>query len=133
MITTVSALDSTEYGLPKREMARFITSWKQTKVQSDTKLQNYAVAKAHGAPIAMIPCDWTSIMNAVKLKYGEGLAEDVLAAQSCFGMMRPESLAQVASLAEEQTQDDMKPEAQRQYGTSFGSKRRHVSTLPVPS
>ena len=51
-------------GLPhKREFARVVTSWKTAKVMAETKLQTDAVAKAHGLPVTLLPCDWTSILT----------------------------------------------------------------------
>ena len=54
-------------GLPhKREFARIVTAWKTAKVMAETKLQTDAVAKAHGVPVTLLPCDWTSIMTEFK-------------------------------------------------------------------
>ena len=51
-------------GLPhKREFARIVTAWKTAKVMAETKLQTDAVARAHGVPVTLLPCDWTSIMT----------------------------------------------------------------------
>ena len=56
--------DLTSGGLPhKREFARVVTSWKTAKVMSETKLQTDAVARAHGVPVTLLPCDWTSLMS----------------------------------------------------------------------
>ena len=111
---------------------------KQVRVQSDTKLQTDVVASAHAAPVTMLPCDWTTTVDALKMKNGESLPENVLPAQPYFeafegrfvdGMMRAESRAQVVSMAEEQ--DDMMPDTTGLYGISFDSrlavtaKRRH--------
>ena len=54
-------------GLPhKREFARIVTAWKTAKVMAETKLQTDAVARAHGIPVALLPCDWTSILTEFK-------------------------------------------------------------------
>ena len=56
--------DLTSGGLPhKREFARVVTSWKTAKVMSETKLQTDAVARAHGVPVTLLPCDWTSLLT----------------------------------------------------------------------
>ena len=59
--------DLTAGGLPhKREFARVVTSWKTAKVMAETKLQTDAVARAHGLPVALLPCDWTSILSELR-------------------------------------------------------------------
>ena len=59
-------------GLPhKREFARVVTSWKTATVMSETKLQTDAVARAHGVPVTLLPCDWTSILTEFKNKFGK--------------------------------------------------------------
>ena len=59
--------DLTSGGLPhKREFARVVTSWKTAKVMSETKLQTDAVARAHGVPVTLLPCDWTSLVTEFK-------------------------------------------------------------------
>ena len=40
----------------KREMSRLINAGKKTKFE--TKLQTQATARAHGAPISILTCDW---------------------------------------------------------------------------
>ena len=63
--------DLTSGGLPhKREFARVVTSWKTAKVMSETKLQTDAVARAHGVPVTLLPCDWTSLVTEFKNKHG---------------------------------------------------------------
>ena len=59
--------DLTTGGLPhKREFARVVTSWKTAKVMSETKLQTDAVARAHGVPVTLLPCDWTALCHGVQ-------------------------------------------------------------------
>ena len=66
-------------GLPhKREFARVVTSWKTAKVMSETKLQTDAVARAHGVPVTLLPCDWTSLLTEYKNKHGKHIPEDKL-------------------------------------------------------
>ena len=56
--------DLTAGGLAhKRDFARVVTSWKTAKIMAETKLQTGAVAKAHGMPVTLLPCDWTSILT----------------------------------------------------------------------
>ena len=68
----------------KREFARIATAWKTAKVMAETKLQTDAVAKAHGVPVTLLPCDWTSIMTEFKNKFGNHISDDRLPAQSMF-------------------------------------------------
>ena len=76
-------------GLPhKREFARVVTSWKTAKVMSETKLQTDAVARAHGVPVTLLPCDWTSILTEFKNKFGKHFPDDKLPAQSMFENFR---------------------------------------------
>ena len=52
----------------KREFARVVTALKTAKIVAETKLQTDAVARAHGVPVTLLPCDWTSIMTEFKTK-----------------------------------------------------------------
>ena len=71
------SLDTTEEGLAKsakdasgvdpeisfahkKELAKLKKVWNQAKQQSDAKQKLHAVARAHGEPISMLTCDWTS-------------------------------------------------------------------------
>ena len=64
--------DLTAGGLPhKREFARVVTSWKTAKIMAETNLQTHAVAKAHGLPVTLLPCDWTSVLAEFKNKFGK--------------------------------------------------------------
>ena len=134
-------------GLPhKREFARIVTAWKTAKVMAETKLQTDAVAKAHGVPVTLLPCDWTSIMTEFKNKFGNHISDDRLPAQSMFesftekladGTFKAESLSLVVSLFEEEQQDAKKPDHGRQYNLQLDSrltistKRGHQSTEPT--
>ena len=107
-------------GLPhKREFARVVTAWKTAKVMAETKLQTDAVARAHGVPVTLLPCDWTSIMTEFKKKSGTHIADDRLPAQSMFenfsekladGTLKAEPLSHFVSLFQEELQDSKKPE-----------------------
>ena len=68
----------------KREFARVVTVRKNAKVMADTKLQTDAVAKAHGVPVTLLPCDWISILVEFKRKFGSHISDDRLPAQSMF-------------------------------------------------
>ena len=134
-------------GLPhKREFARIVTAWKTAKVMAETKLQTDAVARAHGVPVTLLPCDWTSIMTEFKNKFGNHISDDRLPAQSMFesftekladGTLKAEPLSLVVSLFEEEQQDAKKPDHSRQYNLQLDSrltittKRRHQSTEPT--
>ena len=139
--------DLTSGGLPhKREFARVVTSWKTAKVMSETKLQTDAVARAHGVPVTLLPCDWTSLIAEFKNKHGKHIPEDKLPAQSMFenfskrladGTLKAEPLSHVVSLFEEEQQDSKRPDPTRQYNLQLDSKltittkRRHLSTEPT--
>ena len=49
------------------EKARVVTAWKQANVMSEIKLQTDVAARAHGQPVTMLPCDWTSRMTGVQV------------------------------------------------------------------
>ena len=51
---------------------------------SETKLQTDAVARAHGVPVTLLPCDWTSLVTEFKNKFGKHIPDDKLPAQSMF-------------------------------------------------
>ena len=139
--------DLTSGGLPhKREFARVVTSWKTAKVMSETKLQTDAVARAHGVPVTLLPCDWTSLITEFKNKHGKHIPEEKLPAQSMFenfserladGTLKAEPLSHVVSLFEEEQQDSKRPDPTRQYNLQLDSKltittkRRHLSTEPT--
>ena len=134
-------------GLPhKREFARVVTSWKTAKIMAETKLQTDAVAKAHGLPVTLLPCDWTSILSEFKNKFGSQIPDDRLPAQSMFehfseklanGTLKDEPISHVVSLFEEEQQDMKKPDPSRQYNLELDSrltittKRRHLSSEPA--
>ena len=134
-------------GLPhKREFARVVTSRKTAKIMAETKLQTDAVAKAHGLLVALLPCDWTSILSEFKKKFGSQIPDDRLPAQSMFehfsekladGTLKAEPLSHVASFFEEEQQDMKKPDPSRHYNLQLDSrltittKRRHLSSEPV--
>ena len=130
----------------KREFARVVTSWKTAKVMSETKLQTDAVARAHGVPVTLLPCDWTSLITEFKNKHGKHIPEDKLPAQSTFenfserladGTLKAEPLSHVVSLFEEEQQDAKRPDPNRQYNLQLDSKltittkRRHLSSEPT--
>ena len=139
--------DLTTGGLPhKREFARVVTSWKTAKVMSETKLQTDAVARAHGVPVTLLPCDWTSLVTEFKNKFGKHIPDDKLPAQSMFenfserladGTLKAEPSSHVVSLFEEEQQDAKRPDPTRQYNLQLDSKltittkRRHLSYEPT--
>ena len=134
-------------GLPhKREFARVVTSWKTAKIMAETKLQTDAVANAHGLPVTLLPCDWTSILSEFKNKFGTQFPDERLPAQSMFehfsekladGTLKAEPLSHVVSLFAEEQQDMKKPDPSRQYNLQLDSrltittKRRHLSSEPT--
>ena len=156
------SLDTTEEGLAKsatdafgvdpeinfdhkKDLAKLKRVWNQAKLQADAKQKVDAVARAHGEPITMLTCDWTSLMNQFKLKYGMHIHETRLPAQSYFeaheekladGLLYHETLAQGISLAEENKQKAMKPVMSRRMGLHLGTaltiqtKHRFISSMP---
>ena len=139
--------DLTMGGLPhKREFARVVTSWKTAKIMSETKLQTDAVARAHGVPVTLLPCDWTSLLTEFKNKFGKHIPDDKLPAQSMFenfserladSTLKAEPLSHVVSLFEEEQQDAKRPDPTRQYNLQLDckltitTKRRHLSSEPT--
>ena len=132
--TSASSRASSRLGKPK-------------KVMSETKLQTDAVARAHGVPVTLLPCDWTSILTEFKNKFGKHIPDDKLPAQSLFenfsqsaladGTLKAEPLSHVVSLFEEEQQDAKRPDPTRQYNLQLDSKltittkRRHLSSEPT--
>ena len=113
---------------------------------AETELQTDAVARAHGVPVTLLPCDWTSILTEFKKKYGAHISDDRLPAQSMFenftekladGTLKAEPLSHVVSLFEEEQQELKKPEPAQQYNLQLDSRltittrRRHLSTEPA--
>ena len=113
---------------------------------AETKLQTDAVVKAHGLPVTLLPCDWTSILSEFKKKSGTQIPDDRLPAQSMFehfsekladGTLQAELLSHVVSLFEEEQQDMKKPDPSRQYNLQLDSRltitteRRHLSSEPT--
>ena len=140
--------DLTSGGLPhKREFARVVTSWKTAKVMSETKLQTDAVARAHGVPVTLLPCDWTSLVTEFKNKNGKhifrttsfllNLCSRTSPSDLADGTLKAEPLSHVASLFEEEQQDAKRPDPTRQYNLQLDSKltittkRRHLSSEPT--
>ena len=98
-----------------------------------------AVARGHGELITMVACDWQSLMTQFKQKYGLHIHETRLPAQSYFeaceekladGLLYPETLAQVVSLAEENKQKALKPEMSRQMGLRLDKSAVFISSMP---
>ena len=123
-----------------------MTAWKTAKILSETELQTDEVARAHGVPVTLLPCDWTSILTECKKKYGTHIPDERLPAQSMFenfaerladGTLKAEPLSHVVSLFEEEQQDMKKPDPSRQYNLQLDSKltittkRRRVSSEPT--
>ena len=132
--------------LHKKEMAKIVAAWKEGRLQSDTKAKLDAVTMAHGEPVSRLPEDWDSVMEAFLNKYGKDIPEDRLPSQSYFesfeeklngNRLKPETLAQVISQEEEETQEQRRPEPSRQLHLTLDAnltvqtKRRYMSSMPV--
>ena len=102
--------------------------------------------RAHGVPVTLLPCDWTSLLTEFKNKFGKHIPDDKLPAQSMFenfserladGTLKAEPLSHVVSLFEEKQQDAKRPDPTRQYNLQLDSKltittkRRHLSSEPT--
>ena len=61
----------------KREFARVVMAWKTAKIMADTTLQTDVVARAHGVPVTLLSCDWTSILTKFKKKFESRISDDV--------------------------------------------------------
>ena len=68
----------------KREMAKVIASWKESRLQSETKAKVDAVARAHGEPVSYLPSEWVKILKTFKEKFGQRIPEYYLPAQCYF-------------------------------------------------
>ena len=130
----------------KRELAQLIAAWEESKVQCETKTKVDAVARAHGEPISHLPADWESIMKGYKQKHGANIPEYYLPSQSYFeafeekvneGRLRPETLAQVVGVEEEEAQERTKPEQPKQLHLTLDenltvqTRRRYLSCMPA--
>ena len=130
----------------KKELAKLKKVWNQAKLLGDAKQKVDSVALAHGEPITTLTCDWISLMNQFKQKYGPHIRETRLPGQTYFeayeekladGLLYPETPAQVISLAEENKQKALKPEVSRQMGLhldntlTIQTKRRFLSSMPA--
>ena len=63
-------------------MVEVITAWLQAHVQSETKLEVDAIAKAHGEPISMPTADCTSFMVQFNKQYGDDILDERLPVRS---------------------------------------------------
>ena len=108
--------------------------------------QTDAVARAHGVPVTLLPCDWKSLLAEYKNKHGKHIPDEKLPAQSVFenfaerladGTLKAEPLSHTVSLFEEEQQDAKRPDPTRQYNLPLDSKltittkRRHLSSEPI--
>ena len=129
----------------KREMAKVIASWKESRLQSDTKAKVDAVARAHGEPVSYLPSEWVKMLKTFKDRYGQRIPEYYLPARCYFeafeerineGRLRAETLAQVVSLEEEEAQERSKPEDPKQLHLTLEAnltpqtRRRYISSVP---
>ena len=156
------ALDTTEEGLTetatafgikakggsfehKREMAKLIAAWQQGRIQNEVKVKVDAISKAHGEPVSMPPEDYEVLLTAFKEKHGK-IHDSKLPAQSYFesfqdklqeGRLKPETLAQVVSLSEEEVFEAAKPEAPKNFAIHLDStltvqsKKRYLTKFPA--
>ena len=127
----------------KREMAKLIAAWQQGKVDQDTKQKVDAVCKAHGEPISMLPEDYESLLTAFAKIHGK-FPDTKLPAQSYFeafqdklqeGRLKPESLAQVVSLSEQEAFEATRPESKSfaihlDSSLTVQSKKRYIAKVP---
>ena len=127
----------------KREMAKLISAWQQGKVDQDTKQKVDAVCKAHGEPVAMLPEEYESLLVSFAKIHGK-FHDAKLPAQSYFeafqdklqeGRIKPESLPQVVSLAEEEAFEATKPESKSfaihlDSSLTVQSKKRYIAKIP---
>ena len=119
MFDTETALKD---GAADREFARVVTAWKTAKVMAETKLQTDAVAKAHGVPTTLLPCDWTSILVEFKEKFGSHISEERLPAQSMFDNFSEKACSRRSNRI---------PRNLIMSKLTITTKRRHLSTDPV--
>ena len=125
--------------------ANLLSSSQESKIQSETKTKVDAVARAPGEPISHLPADWESIMKGARQKYGARIPEYYFTSQSYFeafdekvneGWLRPETLAQVVSLGEEEAQERTQQERPKQLHLTLDAnltvqtRRRYLSSMP---
>ena len=106
---------------------------KQATVQFDAKLQTEATARAHGVPISTLTCDWTSVIEVLKMpcptcsKLFRKLRRATGRRSDASGVIGQRRLS-----AEEAKQDEATPDSTRQYGIHLDSKidRYHEAAAP---
>ena len=112
-------------GFPhESEWAELNTTWAQAKITGEAIERVNATKHAHGEPVAFLTADWTSWTREFGVQRGK-LKDEELPAQSYYkafedrfhdGTLTAETLAQVASLANEERQRASRPEPAKQLG-----------------
>ena len=106
----------------KRKMAKVIASWKESRLQSESKANVDAVARAHGEPVSYLPSEWVQILKTFKRRVWSANPR-VLPQLSVISKLSKkrstkagflQTRAQVFSLDEEQAQERSKPEHPKQ-------------------
>ena len=136
-IASSCGIDNTNFE-HKLETAKLVKAWRTSSLQAEVKSKVDAVQKAHGEPACLI--------RQFKERFGRNIHASKLPAQSYFeafqeklseGSMAAETLAQVISANEEETQKKNKPEPSRQLGLNLDStvtiqtRRRYIASMPA--
>ena len=113
--------------------------------QSDTKAKVDAVTRARGEPVTQLLADWESMMTKFRAKFGLDIPEFHLPGQSYFeafeeklneGRLKPETLAHVISVEEEEEMERKKPEGPKHLSLTLdaqltvATRRRCLSSMP---
>ena len=121
-------VESVEF-VHKREMAKLISAWQQGEIENDTKPKLDATSRAYGEPVSMLPEDYESLLTAFKKIHGK-IYDSKLPAQSYYeafqdklqeGRLKPETLAQIVTLSEEEAFETAKPEAPKNFAIHLDS------------
>ena len=122
--------------LTKRNSPKLKKVWNQAKLQAEAKQKVDAVARVHGEPVTMLTCDWVSLMNQLKQKYGQHIHESRLPSQThseayeeklADGLFYTETPAQMISLAEDNKQNPLKLD----NTLTIQTKRRCLPFMPA--
>ena len=111
-------------------MFSIVEAWHLGKVQSETEQHIDALARAHGEPAACLAADWEAPMTGSRNVSHQTFFED-FDEKRYDGRSKPESLADVISLAEESQQEMCRPEVPKTlelHWTAHSQSQRRDAT-----
>ena len=97
----------------KVDISKFLKARRQGNICAEPKTRVDAVARAHGVPVSILPCDWNSILAIFGRNFWVDICESKLPAQSHYeafeekllnGSTEAEGRSHVISVEEEKSQ-----------------------------